>query len=47
LTAEEIREQLKEMVEIGEDAPKANYFPFQESSKTDQDCVDYNKYTMY
>lgn len=42
MSQEEIKEQLRELVEIGEVALKANLYPWQEGSPKDIDCVDYN-----
>lgn len=42
LTQEEIKSKLKELVDIGEFALKANLYPWQESSPKDIDCVDYD-----
>lgn len=38
----EVKEKLRELVEIGEVALKANLYPWQESSPKDIDCVDYD-----
>jgi len=40
----EVKEKMRELVEIGEVALKANLYPWQQSSPTDEDVVDYDRH---
>jgi len=40
----EVKEKLRELVEIGDVALKANIHPWQQSSPTDEDVVDYDRH---
>eukprot|EP01127_Copromyxa_protea_P003430 TRINITY_DN13246_c0_g1_i1.p1 TRINITY_DN13246_c0_g1~~TRINITY_DN13246_c0_g1_i1.p1 ORF type:complete len:138 (+),score=26.31 TRINITY_DN13246_c0_g1_i1:23-415(+) len=44
LSVAEIKEKLKELVQLGEAAPKADHYPWQEGYKLDKDVVDFEPY---